>query len=287
MATNQYFNLHGTNTPEQRLIENLNIEAIKTFGIDVYYCPRTLNDEDTLMGDDNTSSYNSAHTIEMYIKSIDGFEGEGDFMSRFGLEIRDQITFSVAQRTFKNLLLDSTYDRPKEGDIIYFPLRKKVFEIRFVEHESVFYQTGALQTYDLVCELFQYEDQAIDTGIEDIDKIEREESYSIDVVLDSGTGTYTTGETVYQGTNLASANTTAEVVSWTLSSKTLRVMNLVGTFNTTYNVVGGSSSASYSFTSTDYQQDKQDTTSDSYKLEIEADAVLDFTESNPFSEGNI
>ena len=287
MATNQYFNLHGTNTPEQRLIENLNIEAIKTFGIDVYYCPRTLNDEDTLMGEDNTASYNSAHTIEMYIKTVDGFEGEGDFMSRFGLEIRDQITFSVAQRTFKNLLLDSTYDRPKEGDIIYFPLTKKVFEIRFVEHESVFYQTGALQTYDLVCELFQYEDQAIDTGIEDIDKIEREESYSIDVVLDSGTGTYTTGETVYQGTNLASANTTAEVVSWTLSSKTLRVMNLVGTFNTTYNVVGGSSSASYSFTSTDYQQDKQDTTSDSYKLEIEADAVLDFTESNPFSEGNI
>jgi len=183
--------------------------------------------------------------------------------------------------------LDSTYDRPKEGDIIYFPLTKKVFEIRFVEHESVFYQTGALQTYDLVCELFQYEDQAIDTGIEDIDKIEREESYSIDVVLDSGTGTYSTGETVYQGTDLASGNTTAEVVSWTSSSKTLRVMNLVGTFNTTYNVIGGSSSASYSFTSTDYQQDKQDTTSDSYKLEIEADAVLDFTESNPFSEGNI
>ena len=83
MATNQYFNLHGTNTPEQRLIENLNIEAIKTFGMDVYYCPRTLNDEDTLMGDDNTASYNSAHTIEMYIKSIDGFEGEGDFISKF------------------------------------------------------------------------------------------------------------------------------------------------------------------------------------------------------------
>jgi hypothetical protein len=286
MATNPHFQ-HFDATNEQYLVQDLIIESIKIYGHDVYYMPRTLVNEDTLYSEDTISAFNDAYVVEMYIKNVDGFEGEGDFMSRFGLEIRDQITFSVAQRTFKNLLLDSTYDRPKEGDIIYFPLTKKVFEIRFVEHESVFYQTGALQTYDLVCELFQYEDQAIDTGIEDIDKIEREESYSIDVVLDSGTGTYTTGETVYQGTNLASANTTAEVVSWTLSSKTLRVMNLVGTFNTTYNVVGGSSSASYSFTSTDYQQDKQDTTSDSYKLEIEADAVLDFTESNPFSEGNI
>jgi len=286
MATNPHFQ-HFDATNEQYLVQDLIIESIKIYGHDVYYMPRTLVNEDTLYSEDTISAFNDAYVVEMYIKNVDGFEGEGDFMSRFGLEIRDQITFSVAQRTFKNLLLDSTYDRPKEGDIIYFPLTKKVFEIRFVEHESVFYQTGALQTYDLVCELFQYEDQAIDTGIEDIDKIEREESYSIDVVLDSGTGTYTTGETVYQGTNLASANTTAEVVSWTLSSKTLRVMNLVGTFNTTYNVIGGSSSASYSFTSTDYQQDKQDTTSDSYKLEIEADAVLDFTESNPFSEGNI
>ena len=286
MATNPHFQ-HFDATNEQYLVQDLIIESIKIYGHDVYYMPRTLVNEDTLYSEDTISAFNDAYVVEMYIKNVDGFEGEGDFMSRFGLEIRDQITFSVAQRTFKNLLLDSTYDRPKEGDIIYFPLTKKVFEIRFVEHESVFYQTGALQTYDLVCELFQYEDQDIDTGIEDIDKIEREESYSIDVVLDSGTGTYTTGETVYQGTNLASANTTAEVVSWTLSSKTLRVMNLVGTFNTTYNVVGGSSSASYSFTSTDYQQDKQDTTSDSYKLEIEADAVLDFTESNPFSEGNI
>jgi len=286
MATNPHFQ-HFDATNEQYLVQDLIIESIKIYGHDVYYMPRTLVNEDTLYSEDTISAFNDAYVVEMYIKNVDGFEGEGDFMSRFGLEIRDQITFSVAQRTFKNLLLDSTYDRPKEGDIIYFPLTKKVFEIRFVEHESVFYQTGALQTYDLVCELFQYEDQAIDTGIEDIDKIEREESYSIDVVLDSGTGTYTTGETIYQGTNLASANTTAEVVSWTLSSKTLRVMNLVGTFNTTYNVVGGSSSASYSFTSTDYQQDKQDTTSDSYKLEIEADAVLDFTESNPFSEGNI
>ena len=286
MGTSTYFSKFD-HTNEQTLLENIIVESIRVYGHDVYYLPRTKENLDSIFGEDSLSSFDNAYPVEMYIKNVDGFEGEGDFMGRFGLEIRDQITFSVAQRTFKNLQLDSTYDRPKEGDIIYFPLTKKVFEIRFVEHEAVFYQTGALQTYDLVCELFQYEDQDIDTGIDDIDKIEREESYSIDVVLNTGSGTFTTGETVYQGTDLASANTTAEVVSWTSSSKTLRVMNLVGTFNTTYNVVGGSSSASYSFTSTDYQQDKQDTTSDSYKLELEADAVLDFSESNPFSEGNI
>ena len=101
MATNQYFNHHGTDTPEQRLIENLTIESIKTYGIDVYYLPRTLNDEDTLMGEDNTASYNSAHTIEMYIKTVDGFEGQGDFISKFGLQINDQITFTVARRRFR------------------------------------------------------------------------------------------------------------------------------------------------------------------------------------------
>ena len=118
MATNQYFNLHGTDTPEQRLIENLTIESIKTFGIDVYYLPRTLNDEDTLMGEDNTASYNSAHTIEMYIKSMDGFEGEGDFISRFGLQIKDQITFTVARRRFRELGMttDGRADAPHEGD---------------------------------------------------------------------------------------------------------------------------------------------------------------------------
>ena len=162
MATNQYFNLHGTNTPEQRLIENLNIEAIKTFGIDVYFCPRTLNDEDTLMGEDNTSSYNSAHTIEMYIKSVDGFEGEGDFISKFGLQIKDQITFTVARRRWAELNVqgEGRADAPAEGDLIYFPTTGSLFQVMFVEDESIFYQTGGLQVYDLLCEMFFYSDQS-------------------------------------------------------------------------------------------------------------------------------
>jgi len=318
MATNQYFNLHGTNTPEQRLIENLNIEAIKTFGIDVHYCPRTLNDEDTLMGEDNTASYNSAHTIEMYIKSVDGFEGEGDFISKFGLQIKDQVTFTVARRRWAELNVqgDGRADAPHEGDLIYFPTVSALFQILFVEDEAVFYQTGALQTYDMLCEMFTYSDQKLDTGIEVIDAIERAQSYSIDFTMDTGNGDYTIGEQVYQGATFAAATVKGEVGSWNSTTKILNLFNMTGNFSGTVNIIespysialeddttllleDGSlitpnsstegntifeSSASYSISSFDAQTSAADTAATTGNAEIEAaaDAIIDFTEGNPF-----
>ncbi|MAM27290.1 MAG: hypothetical protein CL704_05010 [Chloroflexi bacterium] len=286
MATNQYFNLHGTNTPEQRLIENLNIEAIKTFGTDVYYCPRTLNDEDTLMGDDNTSSYNSAHTIEMYIKSVDGFEGEGDFISKFGLQIKDQITFTVARRRWAELNVqgEGRADAPAEGDLIYFPTTESLFQVMFVEDESVFYQTGGLQVYDLLCEMFFYSDQSLNTGIEVIDAIERAQSYSIDFTMNTGSGNYTVGEQVYQGASLAAATVKGEVSSWNATDKLLNLINMTGNFSGTVNIVGDSSSASYSISSFDAQTSAADTAAsvDNAEIEAAADAIIDFTEGNPF-----
>jgi len=318
MATNQYFNLHGTNTPEQRLIENLNIEAIKTFGMDVYYCPRTLNDEDTLMGDDNTASYNSAHTIEMYIKSIDGFEGEGDFISKFGLQIKDQITFTVARRRWTELNVQGSYraDAPATGDLIYFPLTEALFQVMYVEDETIFYQTGGLQTYDLLCEMFFYSDQSLNTGIEEIDKVERAQSYSIDFTMDTGNGDYTIGEQVYQGATFASATVKGEVGSWNSTTKILNLFNMTGNFSGTVNIIespysialeddttllleDGSlitpnsstegntifeSSASYSISSFDAQTSAADTAATTGNAEIEAaaDAIIDFTEGNPF-----
>ena len=318
MATNQYFNLHGTNTPEQRLIENLNIEAIKTFGIDVYYCPRTLNDEDTLMGEDNTASYNSAHTIEMYIKSVDGFEGDGDFISKFGLQIKDQVTFTVANRRWTELNVqgDGRADAPHEGDLIYFPTTSALFQILFVEDEAIFYQTGALQTYDMLCEMFIYSDQKLDTGIEVIDAIERSHSYSIDFTLDTGNGDYTIGEQVYQGASFAAATVKGEVGSWNSTTKILNLFNMTGNFSGTVNIIespysialeddttllleDGSlitpnsstegntifeSGASYSISSFDAQTSAADTaaSADNEEIEAAADAIIDFTEGNPF-----
>ena len=286
MATNPYFNLHGTNTPEQRLIENLIIESIKTYGTDVYYCPRTLNDEDTLMGEDNTSSYNSAHTIEMYIKSVDGFEGEGDFISKFGLQIKDQITFTVAKRRWAELNVqgEGRAESPAEGDLIYFPMTEAIFQVMFIEDESIFYQTGGLQTYDLLCELFYYSDQNLNTGIEAIDKVEREQSYSIAFTLNTGSGNYTIGETVYQGASLGAATVKGEVAKWDAGSKILTLMNMTGNFSGTVNIIGDSSSASYSITSFDAQVNAADTqaTQTNQEIEAAADAIIDFTEGNPF-----
>ena len=287
MATNPYFNLHGTNTPEQRLIENLIIESIKTYGTDVYYCPRTLNDEDTLMGEDNTSSYNSAHTIEMYIKSVDGFEGEGDFISKFGLQIKDQITFTVAKRRWAELNVqgEGRAESPAEGDLIYFPMTSALFQVMFIEDEAVFYQTGGLQTYDLLCELFYYSDQNLNTGIEAIDKVEREQSYSIEFTLNTGSGNYTIGETVYQGASLGAATVKGEVAKWVAADKKLTLMNMTGNFSGTVNIIGDSSDASYSITSFDAQTSAANTaatSSTNQEIEAAADAIIDFTEGNPF-----
>ena len=287
MATNHYFNHHGTDTPEQRLIENLTIESIKTFGIDVYYLPRTLNDEDKLMGEDNTASYNSAYTIEMYIKTVEGFEGQGDFISKFGLQINDQITFTVAKRRFRELGMtsDGRANIPHEGDLIFFPTTSALFQILFVEDEAIFYQTGKLQSYDMLCEMFTYSDQSFNTGIEEIDKIEREQSYSIEFTLNTGSGNYTIGEQVYQGTSLAAATVKGEVAAWNAADKVLKLINMNGNFSGTSNIIGDDSDASYSITSFDAQTSAANTaatSSTNQEIEAAADAIIDFTEGNPF-----
>lgn len=171
MAVSSYFNLHKNN-PEQNLVEDLIVEAIRNFGYDVVYIPRERNAEDPILKEDASSEYNSAYPVEMYIKSFDGFQGDGQFMSRFGIEIRHQITFTVAIRTFLQLVGDSIgTTRPLEGDLIYFAMDNKLFQIQKVDKYSVFYQAGSLQTYDLVCEVFEYAGEKLNTGIEEVDAI--------------------------------------------------------------------------------------------------------------------
>ena len=285
MATSVYFN-HFESTPEQNLHQDLIIEAIKNYGIDVYYLPRKFVNEDLLYGEDTISEFNQAHLIEMYVKSVDGFEGEGDFVSRFGLEIRDQVVFSVARRRFDNLDI-TEQDRPLEGDVIFFPLNKKLYEIRFVEHESMFYQFGKLPIFDLTCELFQYDDQRIDTGVEDIDEIEDTLAYSINLSMGDGSGAYVDDETVYVGDSVGSANTKARVVSWNATDKTLKITDVVGTFGATSNIVGDTSGAYYSLNTTpDTRVFTNDVSANNVTIETEADSIIDLSESNPFSESN-
>jgi hypothetical protein len=175
MATNLYFNNYAF-TQEKNLIEDLIIESIKIYGVDCYYMPRTLVNEDVLFGEDTLSMFKQAHLLEMYIKSVDGFEGEGDFLSKFNIEIRDEMVLTISRRRFGEEVSDANsteeVGRPAEGDLIYFPLNNKIFEVKFVEHEAIFYQLGGLQTYDLRCELFEYSHERLNTGIAAIDSIE-------------------------------------------------------------------------------------------------------------------
>jgi hypothetical protein len=239
------------------------------------------------MGEDASASYNSAHTIEMYIKTVDGFEGSGDFIAKWGLQIKDQITFTVAKRRWQDLGLatDGRAKMPHEGDLIYFPITKALFQILFIEDEAIFYQTGQLQSYDMLCEMFTYSDQSFNTGIDTIDAIERTHSYSVDFTMDSGSGNYTVGETVYQGDSLAEATVKGEVGSWNSTTKILNLLNMTGNFSGTVNIIGDSSSASYSITSFDAQTSAANTaatSSSNADIEAAADAIIDFTEGNPF-----
>ena len=180
-TVNHYFN-NFTNSMEQNLVEDLIIESIRIYGIECLYIPRTLVKEDLLFGEDVLSKFDTAYPIEMYVKSVDGFEGDGTFLSKFGLEIRDQMILTMARRRFvEEVYVDGsdtvgTTDRPNEGDLIYFPLNNKLFEIKFVEHEAIFYQMGSLQTYDITCELFEYSHERLDTGVAAIDNIETAQS---------------------------------------------------------------------------------------------------------------
>lgn len=183
MARNLYFSEKVRS--EMDLYADLVIEALKIYGQDVYYLPRNLVNEDVLLGEDPTSQFPQSHKIEMYIENVEGFDGEGDLFTRFGVEIRDEATFVVARTRFGAQVRrpDNAIevDRPAEGDLIYLPLANKMFEIQHVEHEQPFYQIENLPVYKMRCTLFEYTGEDFDTSIEGIQDIERTGTYQYKV----------------------------------------------------------------------------------------------------------
>ena len=180
MARNFYFSEKVRS--EMDLYEDLVIEALKIYGQDVYYLPRHLVNEDTLLGDDPTSNFPQTHKIEMYIENVEGFDGEGDLFTRFGVEIRDEVTLVVSRSRWSKQVhrYDTsgiTNDRPTEGDLIYIPLTNKMFQVQHVEHEQPFYQIENLPVYKLRCTLFEYTGEDFDTAVDDIQAIEQDGSY--------------------------------------------------------------------------------------------------------------
>ena len=195
MATNFYFQsgIPGGRSSEQVLMEDIIIECLKIYGFDTYYIPRVAVNEDDILGEDVLNRYSSAYPLEMYMQNVTGFEGDGDLMTKFGVEIRDSVTLVVARRRWDEVIARSgdavLTTRPAEGDIVYFPLTKAFFEIKFVESTDPFFQVGKLYVYKLQCELMQYSSERFNTGISEIDDIAADKSADINafnLLLETG-----------------------------------------------------------------------------------------------------
>ena len=175
MALNPFF-LQGSQG-EQRLVQNLINEQLKIYGVEVTYIPRKFVRKQTIIKEVQSSAFDDNFLLEAYLNTYEGYSGQGDIMTKFGVSLRDEVTLTISRERFEDFIspfleADEDYElasRPREGDIIFFPLGERLFEVKFVEHEEPFYQLGKNYVYQLKCELFEYEDEVIDTGIDAID----------------------------------------------------------------------------------------------------------------------
>jgi hypothetical protein len=281
MPTNVFFN-HAVNT-EQHLYEDLVVESLRFYGHEVFYLPREIVEEDKILGEDVQSAFGDSYSVEMYIENTEGFEGEGDLFSKFGVQVRDQATFVLSLRSWERFIsLDSnlaTSLRPNEGDLIYFPLSGSLFEIKFVEHENPFYQVGKLFVFKLRCELFEYSGEDFDTGVANIDLVEDEQAYTIEMTMASGgSGTYYANENI-----TLDGVVVGEVVSWDDGiNRKLTIKDNTKTLQVGDTLVGANG-ASYDIASiTDILTFANDGNAQNKEFEDKADNYLDFSETNPF-----
>tara|TARA_A100001388_G_C28774274_1_gene506092 strand:- start:5121 stop:5987 length:867 start_codon:yes stop_codon:yes gene_type:complete len=283
MATNSFFTM-GT-SGEQNLVGSLVKEQIKMFGEDVYYIPRVIVDEDPAFGEDSMSKFDDAYLIEAYLENAQGFEGDGDLYSKFGVRISDQVTFVIARERFTELVDDNATlvveGRPNEGDLVYFPLAQKLFQIQYVEYETPFFQLGKIHTWGLKCELFEFSNENFDTGVDAIDVVERNFSTTITLnFAEGGSGTFTAGETIAGGTS----NVTAEVKSFDSATRQLQIYNRSGIFTIPETVTGQTSGAAWTTASYNTLNNTNSEFDQNQFFETQADGILDFSQGNPFGE---
>ena len=291
---------------EQSLYEDLIVESLQIYGQDIYYVPRTLVSRDNILGEDPASKFDDAYLMEAYLENIDGFEGAGDLMSKFGLEIRDEATFVISRRVWERLVgkfsTNVSDPRPQEGDVIFLPMTNSFFEINFVEDDSQFYQLSNLPVYRMQCSLFEYADEDFDTGIETIDLKTGQSAYQVflDVTV-SGGNHFEVGETVSQIVSTG-ITVSGEVQQRTKTSDTagtygisnIGVTGSVGVakdfiVSSTAVLTGGTNSYTGTITKVyDVSDNTQTFTTDgaaeNVAIELEADSFIDFTESNPFGD---
>ena len=298
MSTNVFFSRGTPN--EQHLYEDLAIEAIQIYGHDVFYIPRTLVNKDELFGEDALSRFDDAYGIEMWMETQEGYEGEKELISRFGLEIRDETTFVVSRRRWDNTVSSDANlivsSRPDEGDLIYMPTVKKLFEISFVDHDDPFYQVDNLPVYKLYCRTFEYSSEVLDTGIYAIDDIETKRStdalayeFSLENQVAFNERMGQEWGTIYDQNPPPTPwpPTASDIILETATGEYL----LAETTEAGLSVLTEDSDDYYSFfiINEDYRLSTIDTQSENEWFEDRAtgvigDPVLDFTESNPFGD---
>ncbi|AOO15795.1 neck protein [Cyanophage S-RIM12_W1_24_0910] len=216
-------NLNGS-SQEQMFMGNLIIESIELYGQDIYYLPRTYVNRDTIFQEVESSNFTQALAIRAYVNNVEGWEGQGELLSKFGVRIEDKTTFIFSRSKFTEKVDDNAVlnveGRPNEGDLIWFPTTKHLFEIKFVEAERPFYQLGKGYVWECQCELFEYSDEQLDTGVAAIDAIETAFANSIKLVMDAGgSGDFTVGEEIVGDLYLATA--TAAITGDAVSSFTI------------------------------------------------------------------
>ena len=301
MSTNVYFT-QGTKN-EQYLIEDLIIESLKIYGNEFMYIPRTLVSKDEILGEDRLSKFTSSFPIEMYFENVDSLDGQGAFIQKFGLMMEQSATLVVARRRWDQLVgrYGQTIlpNRPCEGDLIYFPLTKGLFEIKFVKHQDPFYQLGKLYVFKLQVELFQYASERIDTGITEIDAFETLKTFTTNTtrspagevtsitVTNQGSG-YTSVPTV-SFTSSTGAGATATAVRGTGANVNKIVSITVTNPGTGYQtapaitISGGGGTSAVATASIDINIDKPESFGDNNKFKTQSQDVL-FSVTNPFGE---
>lgn len=292
MSKSVYFPQYGGVNTEQSLVQDLVDEQIHLFGMDVFYIPKTML-IDRSLNDVVLNEFREAHLIEMMLINVEGFGGSGAVaMSKFGLKLSDEITLAVSKRKWgmRPDLVTSTHiaDRPNEGDLIYLPMTKNIYEIKFVEREVPFYQLGKNYIFALTCELMEHADNLFDTGNPEIDDL-KQESYVFPVYLkEGGVGNFTIGEEVEQTYVLdgSPVTVTAKVASWDAPSRKLNLTYINGVIRQNEEIIGTISQSSWeveTFSTIDFDLDDFDNAQNKY-YEDTADEILDFSEGNPFGE---
>lgn len=290
MPTSVYFNNYNSRA-EQRVIEDLIVESIKIMGFDGYYLP---NDNDTardlLFGEDPTKKFNSAFPVELYISNAADYTGEKEFFSKFGLEIKNNLSVIISKRTFAQRVPQNTFTRPREGDLIYVPVlngKGELYEITFVDQDKDMTMLGRKVPffYEMHLEKYKYSQEVIDTGIENIDDIVTDHAYTIDLTMQIGTGSYTQKEIVFQSVDGTRANATTygTVSNWNIVTKTLSITNIFGEFIDGLTVYGESSNAQYTLNTFDpLDVNVKNEHYDNKYIDMQSESIIDFSEINPF-----